>query len=84
MEIERTSMAPTWKPAEVKRMASTIRNYSVNNQVDVRDATWKSYLPNFDQLHATIVQEDAQWTWTASQMQAKWKKHAARLLQCKK
>ncbi len=52
-------MAPTWKPAEVKRMASTIRNYSVNNQVDVTDATWKSYLPNFDQFHAKIVQEDA-------------------------
>ena len=47
-------MAPSWKNTEVKVLASTIRDYSVDKQVDVTDNTWKAHLTNFDGFYTTI------------------------------
>ena len=36
-------MGANWTHAEVKHFCEAMRDYSVNNQIDVTDQTWKSH-----------------------------------------
>ena len=62
-----------WQPVEIKHFCEVMRDFSVNNQIDVTDNTWKGVESNFVQIYEILVENHESWRWGAEQLWIKFK-----------
>ena len=69
---------------EVTVFSKVIRDYSVDNTVNVTDNVWKSSVKNFEVIHKTLIEQQEDWRWDAKQIKNKWKNILADYYKVKK
>ena len=69
---------------EVTVLCKVIRDYSVDNTVNVTDNVWKSSVKNFEVIHKTLIEQQEDWRWDAKQIKNKWKNILADYYKVKK
>ena len=69
---------------EVTVLCKVIRDYSVDNTVNVIDNVWKSSVKNFEVIHKTLIEQQEDWRWDAKQIKNKWKNILADYYKVKK
>ena len=69
---------------EVTVLCKVIRDYSVDNTVNVTDNVWKSSVKNFEVIHKTLIEQQENWRWDAKQIKNKWKNILADYYKVKK
>ena len=62
-----------WNPTDTTHFCQKMRDFSVDNTVDVTDNVWKSIDENFERIRSTILEENPDWVWDSKQMKIKWK-----------
>lgn len=66
-------MGANWQHVEVKHLCEEMRDFSINNQIDVTDQAWKSHQPNFVPIHEKLKEKYQDWRWTPEQLMNKFK-----------
>ena len=69
---------------EVTVLCKVIRDYSVDNTVNVTDNVWKSSVKNFEVIQKTLIEQQEDWRWDAKQIKNKWKNILADYYKVKK
>ena len=62
-----------WQPVQVKHFYEVMRDFSVNNQIDVTDNTWKGVESNFVLIYEILVESHESWRWETEQLWTKFK-----------